>query len=181
MHIRPARPTDAPAIARLHAENWRSAYRDLLDHAYLNGPIDAERQHYWHRHLAQPPANQYLIVAEAHGRVIGFACAYGSDDPEWGTLLENLHVSAEYKRQGIGARLMAQVAHWAQHHHPDFGLYLWVLQPNRHAQAFYTRLGAKNVGSGVWQPPGGGEIAKFRFAWHSPDILLAQEQEASVH
>lgn len=181
MQIRLARPTDAPAIARLHAENWRATYRGLLDAAYLNGPIESERQHYWHRHLAQPPANQYLIVAEARGRVIGFACAYGNDDPEWGTLLENLHVSAEHKRQGIGARLMAQVAHWTQHHYPDRGLYLWVVEPNRPAQAFYQRLGARNVGQGVWQPPGGGEIAKFRFAWQRPETLLATEKEVAAH
>jgi GNAT superfamily N-acetyltransferase len=181
MQIRPARPTDAPAIARLHAENWRSTYRNVLDDAYLSGPIESERQHHWHHQLSQPPANQYLIVAEAHGRVIGFACAYGNDDPEWGTLLENLHVGAEHKRKGIGARLMAQVAHWAQHKYPDRGLYLWVVEPNRNAQAFYLRLGAQNTGNGLWQPPGGGEIAKYRFAWRDPAALLAHERETAAH
>jgi GNAT superfamily N-acetyltransferase len=181
MQIRPARPTDAPAIARLHAENWRAVYRNLLAQDYLSGPIESERQHYWHRQLAQPPANQHLIVAEARGRVIGFACAYGNDDPEWGTLLENLHVSTEFKHQGIGARLMAQVAHWTQHYYPGNGLYLWVVEPNRNAQAFYRHLGAQHVEDGIWQPPGGGEIAKLRFAWRQPETLLASNREITAH
>ena len=41
MQIRLATLADAEAIAHVHAESWRTAYRGALSDAYLSGPIDA--------------------------------------------------------------------------------------------------------------------------------------------
>ena len=48
---------DANAIAAVHAESWRTAYRGILSDAYLDGPIDAERRRLWRaRCCGQAPA-----------------------------------------------------------------------------------------------------------------------------
>ena len=41
--IVPANMEDAPAIAALHSESWRSAYRGLVPDAFLDGPVIDER------------------------------------------------------------------------------------------------------------------------------------------
>ena len=41
--LRPATADDAALIAQLHIDSWRSAYRDILDAAYLAGPMGQRR------------------------------------------------------------------------------------------------------------------------------------------
>lgn len=174
MQIREASKADAPSIARLHAESWRIAYRGTLSDAYLDGDVVAERTFVWEERFRNPAATQYVAVAEIDGVMVGFACAYGADDAEWGSLLENLHVSHKHQRRGIGAQLMVHVASWCSRTHPDTGMYLWVLESNLPAQGFYQRLGAAKVGQAVWSPPDGGAVTKFRYAWRSLEALLSQ-------
>lgn len=172
MQIRKALESDALSIARLHAASWRSTYRGMLSDAYLDGPVEAERMSLWRERFAQPTSNQHVIVAESAGEIAGFACAYGNDDARWGTLLENIHVYQDHKRQGVGSKLLHAIASWSARAHPGQGLYLWVLKPNLGAQQFYGRLGAENVGSDVWSPPDGGSVPQLRFAWQKVQALL---------
>jgi len=39
--------------------------------------------------LSTPSANQFVILAEEEGVVVGFASAYGRDDDQWSSLLDN--------------------------------------------------------------------------------------------
>lgn len=172
LRIRPARHADASDIARLHAASWRSAYRGALSDAYLDGPIDEERLEVWSGRLAQPSDEQLVIVAECDGEVLGFACAYGAQDPQWGSFLDNLHVLPQRKRQGIGARLMAEVAAWSLQRHPDSGLYLWVLESNAAARRFYERVGGEYAGRDLWNPPDGTPLPKLRIVWRDASVLL---------
>lgn len=180
MRIRLAHARDASGIASLHARSWRAAYRGMLSDTYLDGPVETERAQLWHRRFAQPAANQYVVVAEAAEQIVGFACAYGAEDPTWGTLLENLHVAQDHKRRGIGARLVAQVASWSAQTHPQACLHLWVLKPNLPAQNFYQHLGAEHIESAVWHPPEGGPVPQIRLAWRQPQSLLAKVANKSI-
>lgn len=180
MRIRLAHARDATGIASLHARSWRVAYRGMLSDAYLDGPVEAERAQLWHNRFAQPAPNQYVVVAEAAEQIVGFACAYGAEDPTWGTLLENLHVAQEHKRRGIGAGLVAQVASWSAQTHPEASLHLWVLKPNLPAQNFYQVLGAEHIESAVWHPPEGGPVPQIRLVWRQPQSLLARVTDKSI-
>ncbi|MFA6310671.1 MAG: GNAT family N-acetyltransferase [Sterolibacterium sp.] len=170
--IRAATPADAAAIAHLQTASWRAAYRDVLSDAYLDSDIDTERLLLWSECLNTPAPHQHVALAERNGRAVGFACAYGAYDARWGTLLENLHVADEAKRQGIGAGLMAHVAAWSLQAHPALGLYLWVIVSNAPARRFYQRLGAIDAGEDVWLPPDGGSVPKLRYVWPNPATLL---------
>lgn len=165
MKFRPAMQFDAAAIAALHAASWRFAYRDALSEEYLAGDIIADREVLWAQRLSNPSPRQYVVVAQQNEILSGFACAYLDEDPTWGSLLDNIHVSQNAHRQGLGSELLLSVARHCMTSSPDTGLYLWVLQSNVGAQAFYYSYGAENVGSDVWDAPGGTSVPRFRFAW----------------
>lgn len=172
MQIRLATPADADAIAHIHALSWRSAYRGALSDAYLSGPIEAERGAVWRERFARPDAQQYVAVAESDGRVVGFVCAYGGHDAQWGTFIDNLHVLPDLKRAGIGRQMMREAATWAERMHPGQGMYLWVLESNAPARAFYERIGGAQVEHGTWTPPDGSALPKLRYAWRDFSALL---------
>ena len=50
------------------------------------------------------------LVADRKGEVVGFVHMRLDEDPAWGALLDNLHVTSQLKRSGIGRRLLTAAA-----------------------------------------------------------------------
>jgi ribosomal protein S18 acetylase RimI-like enzyme len=117
-------------------------------------------------------------VAEDEGRLAGFVHVVFEDDPTWGTLIDNLHVTNRRRRSGIGTRLMARAAAEVVERGPG-GLYLWVLEQNVAAQAFYDAGGGRSVGRRAVRAPGGvpgrlnGSPHALRYVWPDPAVLMA--------
>lgn len=172
MKYRIADISDSQDIARIHVESWRSAYGNVLSPEYLAGDIDTERKVFWLNRLSGAGDSLKVVIAESDGTALGFACVRIDHDETWGSLLDNLHVSPAYKRQGIGRKLMTGVANLCKEHSTHSGLYLWVLEPNANAQKFYKALGASCTGSDFWHPPGGGSVEKLLYSW--PNINFVQ-------
>jgi GNAT superfamily N-acetyltransferase len=118
------------------------------------------------------------MVAEADGVVVGFAYTIWDEDPAWGALLENLHVVHARKGRGIGTQLMVTTVQVLLERTPKRGLYLWVLEQNTAAQAFYEARGGVCMEHGLAPPPGGdpGRLAgaprRMRYVWRDPSELL---------
>ncbi len=172
MQIRIAHPADAAAIARLHTQSWQKVYRGVLPERYLDESLLLERQHAWIQRFAVPERHQCVFMAEVDGAAVGFACAFGAHDPQFGTQLENLHVSDAGKGQGIGRALMQTVARWSVQNHPEHGLYLWALTVNSAARHFYEHLGGTLSGSGFWDSPAGVAVPEVRYSWASATCLI---------
>ena len=172
MKFRVATLADAPRIATLHAASWRRAYRGMLSDEYLDTDLESDRGKVWTGRLSTPNSKQRVVLSEISDQLAGFACALGSEDPDLGTLLDNLHVSHEFQQQGIGARLLMQIASWCQTEFAGEGLFLWVLEPNMKARRFYEHLGAVPAGKEVWESPDGGKIPSLCYAWRHLDPLL---------
>jgi ribosomal protein S18 acetylase RimI-like enzyme len=169
--IRLGRATDAPAIAALQAESWRHTYRGFLDDAYLDHEVFADRDAVWRRRFGGPRQTPVLtLVAEDQGAMVGFAHSYVDADPEWGTLLDNLHVRPDCKRAGIGTRLMAETAARLQERGCTSALYLWVVEWNVPAQRFYEALGGCAADRELADGPGG-TVPTVRYAWYGLDVL----------
>lgn len=175
MKYRNATASDIDAIAAVHADSWRRTYRGAYSDAFLDGDVFEERLGEWTRRLTHPRLAYSTIVAEDDdGRVVGFACTILDHDPTWGALLDNLHVTHDFQRTGIGRRLMAESVTAVLEHTPSSGLYLWVLEQNTGAQAFYDALGGQCVGREPVAPPGGdpsrlrGDPVALRYAWPEP-------------
>jgi GNAT superfamily N-acetyltransferase len=172
LRFRPAGAEDAASVAWLHAESWRRHYRGAYSDAFLDGDVLADRVALWSRLLREGDAGRHTVLAEEPG-LVGFAHVVFDEDRRWGALLENLHVARGHQRLGVGSRLLALSAA-AVAAHGGRGLYLWVLEQNRDAQAFYTSRGGRLSGREPVTPPGGvaGRLAgkpwKLRYVW--PDV-----------
>jgi ribosomal protein S18 acetylase RimI-like enzyme len=175
MTFRLAGPADAEAVANLHADSWRRHYRGAYSDAFLDGDVLADRRAVWTEQLRERDPRRLTVVAE-DGGLVGFANTLFDADPIWGALLDNLHVADGHKRRGIASRLLALTAEVLIERPEKTGLYLWVLEQNAGAQAFYEARGARCVGRDVVTPPGGipsritGSPAKLRYAWPEPPL-----------
>jgi ribosomal protein S18 acetylase RimI-like enzyme len=172
MRFRDATAADVDAVAGLHAESWRRNYRGAYSDAFLDGDVDENRRAVWTERLTRPSPDRFTIVAEREGVVVGFAHTVVAADPEWGALLDNLHVAHDLKRSGIGAQLMVETARAIRERTPSPRLYLWVLEPNTAAQAFYEARGGTRVGREARTSPAGDPVVAFRYAWLDVAALL---------
>jgi GNAT superfamily N-acetyltransferase len=112
--------------------------------------------------------------AEQDARVVGFVHVEFDNDPRRGSLVDNLHVTHDLRRTGIGTRLLHRAARAVAGHESSDAMYLWVLRQNTAAQRFYRSCGAFDEETALVSPPGGdparlqGAPRKLRMAW--PDV-----------
>ena len=127
----------------------------------------------WRERLDRPPGNQLVQLAVDGANLVGFVCAYGTHDPQWGSFVDNLHVTTASKRNRVGSSLMRQAGAWLAHRCPDLGVYLLVLEANSTARSFYERLGAHNAGVSTMETHGGAVVRSCRYAWPRAERLSA--------
>ena len=173
LEFRQAEASDARVIAELHAQSWRNTYRGILRDDYLDGDILGERVALWEQRLGSREAPQIALVAVDEGCPVGFAFVLAGADSTWGAMLDNLHVLPAAQGRGIGKQLLHRASVWVRDHFPGQGIFLWVFEANVHARDFYERLGASVVERTVVEPPGGGSLAEWRYAWPNIDDLCS--------
>jgi len=173
VQCRAAEERDVEAIAALHADSWRRNYRGAYLDSYLDGDVVADRRAVWTERITRPEPSFRTLIADDDGAFAGFAHTKLDDDPTWGALLDNLHVVHERKGHGIGTVLMAATARAVVEASPGSGLYLWVLEQNAAAQAFYAARGGVDVEHAIRGPfAGGGTAPARRIAWRDPSSLF---------
>jgi ribosomal protein S18 acetylase RimI-like enzyme len=172
---RPAKQTDAEAVASLHARSWREHYRGAFLDSFLDGDLPEERLRVWRGRLDHPPGNQFVQLAVDGTNLVGFVCAYGAHDPQWGSFIDNLHVAAASQRNGVGSSLMRQAGAWIARRYPDLGVYLLVLEANSSARRFYEHLGAENAGVSTMETHGGAVVRSCRYIWPLAELLSASD------
>jgi GNAT superfamily N-acetyltransferase len=176
LRFRLAVRSDAPAVAALHADSWRRHYRGAYSDDFLDGEVQSERTAVWSERLGERDGTTHTIVAEDGDGLVGFVHTVFDHDPRWGALIDNLHVVYAEKRRGIGSRLMTLTAQPVLDR--GTGLYLWVLEQNADARAFYEARGGRCVERALVPPPGGmanrleGTPFGLRYAWPDPAALL---------
>jgi GNAT superfamily N-acetyltransferase len=179
LEFRLAGPADAVAVARLHANSWRRHYRGAYADAFLDGDVLDDRLAEWTSRLNAADADTCSILALAP-EVVGFAHTVFDGEAAWGALLDNMHVVAARQRSGIGSRLLALSAAAVAQRRARSGLYLWVLEQNTAAQAFYAANGGVCVEREAVTAPGGkpgrlvGAPAKLRYAWPRASLLAGR-------
>jgi len=156
---------DLDAVVALHCASWRNAYRGILSDAYLDGDLFTDRLEAWHLKLSIMTDRHFGWLAKHDGEPVGFAFASIDQDPTWGTLVDNLHVLPSHHGAGIGRGLLSAVAHVAHERATHAGLFLWCLEQNIRARAFYEHLGAEAVERIVSAAPDGQSHPKWRCAW----------------
>ncbi|WP_337001827.1 MULTISPECIES: GNAT family N-acetyltransferase [unclassified Microbacterium] len=141
--IREGRIDDADEVAGVHVRSWQAAYRGLIDQAVLDGLSVEERAAGWRHFLSSTPQNgSGLLVAERDGVVVGWTSFGAGRDPESTDDGEVYGIYADPSTWSTGAGHALLSA--AEEHMTDAGrtrAYLWVLDGNDRADAFYARHG----------------------------------------
>jgi GNAT superfamily N-acetyltransferase len=137
--VRQARRTDAPAILEL--------VRALADFEALPGPDDAAGARFLEHGFGSQPRFESL-VAELDGAIVAYAIfltTYSTFRMQPTLFLEDVFVHPRVRRRGIGTAIMQRLRALAVER--GCGRLEWmVLDWNAGAQAFYERLGAKQLG-----------------------------------
>jgi ribosomal protein S18 acetylase RimI-like enzyme len=141
--VRPASPSDAEAIEAVRIRGWQVAYRHVFPPHELDAlALEVTR---WRRRLRRPPDGWSTLVAQEHGRVLGFASLGPSrDEPGVGELYA-IYVDPDRWSRGAGRALIAAVeARLAE----TYGVAtLWVLEANDRARRFYEAAGWRTDGA----------------------------------
>ncbi len=180
--VRQAGEADAPGIARVHVETWRSTYAGLLPTPYLVGLSSARQAAMWTQLLQQPSERRGTFVAiERELGVVGFVSVGAvrkipvTPDEEWRGAGEvfTLYVSPDHQNAGLGRRLLAAgFGELAQR-----GLQralIWVLAPNP-SRFFYHAMGGAPIG--VQQENFAGQaVDEIAYGWR--DVELQAERLA---
>jgi len=170
--LRPAESSDADALAALHAGSWQRTYRGMMSDAFLDGEALDNRRRVWRERLGTADVDQWVTVADDGARIVGFICVYARGDAGWGAYIDNLHVVPDWQGRGLGGALMRSAGEWVCRTQPGAGVYLWVMEANVRARAFYDRLGARNVETIQLEDPGGGQAPNCRYVWADARALL---------
>ncbi|WP_255989476.1 GNAT family N-acetyltransferase [Chitinolyticbacter albus] len=169
IRYREACAEDGTAIGLLHTQCWLGYSPDRE----LANTIVSERLAIWRQRCTRHDPAMRLLLAESGDELVGFACALARRDPEFGSLLDNLHVAKAWQMQGIGSALLREVVTWSAELTPYDGLYLWLLPINRAAQTFYLRRGARELQAA--DALAAGHTSMLRYGWRRPASLLVKD------
>jgi ribosomal protein S18 acetylase RimI-like enzyme len=150
MLIREAELRDAAAIAALHVVAWRRAYGALAPLEVQAVVDEAFRLRKWREKLLAPIADQLVLVAEQNDALVGFGAAGAPSEKIFGGRgeIKFLYIDPDRKRQGIGRRLLSELAlHLSQHGYT--GAALGVVEGNSDALGFYEAFGGRIAGQYV--------------------------------
>ena len=171
--LRRATGNDAEAIASLHTESWRDAYRSILPDSYLDGQIADERANLWRSRFSSLGPDRFLVVlAKAPGELVGFACVLLDEDPQWGACLDNLHVLPGRKSRGVGRLLFGKAVQWVMSTEPGWPIHLWAFEANAGARRFCDAVGGEIVEHHPREVRKGIDIPSVLYVWHDLQKLL---------
>jgi GNAT superfamily N-acetyltransferase len=146
MTIRPAVVEDAPAIARVHVESWRTTYKGIFPEGLLDQLSVLDRTRFWNETLTEPPIRSVTLVAcDDAGTVVGFACGGVERTGQLGCdgELQAMYLLAGAQRQGLGTLLVRQFVRELRS--TGFNsMAVWVLACNP-SRRFYEALGGRLI------------------------------------
>jgi GNAT superfamily N-acetyltransferase len=180
MRIRQAKRADCQSLGEVIVGATRSAFEGRVpEPCLLELPVSTSVAN-WKRAFdsgAFDSEDQVLLVADAdYEGVVAFVLAGGktakifSDrvvSAAYPREITSLHVAPSWQSRGLGRSLIAAAANWLIAR-GEKTLAVRVLEPNPN-RAFYTRLGARELGSQPYEWAG---FATYEVIYGWPDISL---------
>lgn len=169
--IREATPADAPGIARVHVDTWRTTYRGLVPDNYLDRLSYADREAWWEQMLTTPGSDTFIYVAEYAERIVGFVSGgpIRTEGEEYTGELYAIYILQSQQGKGTGRRLTEALVKRmldADIH----SMLLWVIVGNP-AERFYRSLGGVEVRRQQFEL-GGAMIEEVGYGWQDIAPIL---------
>lgn len=158
MHVdvRPPVLADARALGPLHNHVWRTAYAGLMPEDYLRERDDDAAVQRWEETISgldtqgTDARGRTTLVAAVAGNIVGFLTVGPGRDAGMSNRLELMALNVHSDFHGMGvARALTEAGL------PDGPSYLWVLDGNDGALAFYRKLGYQLDGATKTHEPTG--------------------------
>lgn len=181
LNIRRAVVTDAPAIATVHVDAWKTAYRGVVPEDYLANLSYSEREARWSATLSDP-ANLVFVAEDSFPKspekwMMGF-CSGGANrsiktDPDYAGELGAIYILEEYRGRGTGSALVRYLVR-ALVERGYTSMLVWVLARNPYRR-FYEKLGGEYIRSQEIEI-GGETFEEAAYGWRDLEILLSRLQ-----
>lgn len=144
--LRDATESDAAAIGDVHADAWRTAYRDLFEPQWLARFV-AKRKDQWVARMADPEFDQAsLLVAVRRDRVCAFAYFGPHRTRRREAEIYGFYAHPSVWGTGVANALMNRT--WETLVDSGYrGVRLWTLAGANRARQFYTRAGFTATGT----------------------------------
>ena len=159
MEIRYMTPEDdRKAVSRIYEESWRYAYRGIIPQDYL----DAIPEGKWIRTLDIPGWDN--LICEENGQFIGTGTISRSRwdwYPDAGEVI-SIYLLPEYIGKGYGRKLMTALTDELEKRGYQ-EIFLWVLEENSRARAFYEKQGFVRTEDTMEGVIGGKTLREIRY------------------
>ena len=171
--LREAVFTDAASIARVHIDSWRTTYRGIVSDSHLASLSYDQRENWWKSALENEISIVFVAESEEPKQIIGFVKGgqERSNNPEYTGELGAIYLLEDYRRQGIGKRLVITlVKKLIERGHNS--MLVWVLAKNPYRK-FYEKLGGKYLSSKQIEI-GGPSYEEIAYGWKDLDAMITR-------
>ncbi|MET3811537.1 GNAT family N-acetyltransferase [Arthrobacter sp. UYEF3] len=158
--IRQAAAEDADAVVRMHTQAHEECYGHLLPLEFFEGRRASIPERVTRRRPYLESTEPRIIALDENDEIVGFADAGPGRDEDRSQELElySIYTLSRTYGTGLGAALLTAAL-------ADSAAYLWVLEDNPRARAFYEKYGFQADGKRAVLPP----------AWHAlPELRMVR-------
>ena len=145
LNIRKATSEDARQIAEIIVEDWKIAYKGIIDDDYLNSLNVEER---YQRELQR---YQIYTVAAVENVILGLTWNEMTDSDDSDCELIALYIRYTQRKNGIGKILFRNSIDFFRTSGKK-RMIVWCLKENYEARKFYEKMGGKEykTGTHIW-------------------------------
>ena len=139
--VRKAKAEDVGQIAEILVEDWKTAYRGIIDSAFLDS-MSAESRY----EIEIKRYRDYIVAADGNA-VLGYAWLQETDEEGADCEIVALYVRYALRKNGIGKLLLRD----AVRRFREMGkksMIIWCLKDNKESGRFYEKTGGKEFRSG---------------------------------
>ena len=177
MRIRRAILSDAPGIARVDVESWRSTYIGLIPDDVLSSYDYGEQERARRIGIADESTITYVAEHKTDG-IVGFLSGGPAriDDMLYAGELYAIYLLEEHQRQGIGRSLVSELCAWLLSQGLA-SMYTWVLDKNP-SRRFYESLGGIELKSETINLRGR-DVVEVAYGWNDISPLTAESRQVT--
>ena len=142
MIFRRAAAEDAPLIARLKLEAWKTTYRGIYPDELIDGWDMAERTERERAKLASPGMTGFIIETESR------PCGFMFIEDNGGVYIPALYLLSEYRGRGIGSAAFWLIREYCR----ERGYKAFTCNCNAHnspALRFYAKMGGRELSRSI--------------------------------